>query len=431
MNEQQSALRCTEATADFIRRHCDDDVLALALKASARTDIDLAYALNQIAGQQAARRKLPSWAASAGVVYPPHISMEQCSSESTALYKSDVAARLSTESGFIDMTGGFGVDFTFIARRFPWAVYVERQQCLCDIAAHNFRVLGLENAEVVCGDGTLYVQSAQRHASLIYADPARRDTAGARTFAIADCTPDVTRHIDTMLCRSEWVMIKLSPMLDWRKAVADIGSSVREVHIVSVDNECKELLLVASLHGNDGRLMLHCVNMGSRESHITFALDAATLRCADDDAAACRDAKALALLADGFTGGAADGDDALCLYEPNASLMKAGCFDVLERRYRLTAISANSHLFVRLGAPCADFPGRVFVVRSVTSMNKKELRAALASTDRANVAVRNFPMSADTLRRRLKLKDGGSTYLFATTLGDGSHRLLFTTQTFF
>ncbi|MGN1263764.1 MAG: SAM-dependent methyltransferase [Prevotella sp.] len=445
MDKPLSTLRCTEATADFIRRHCNDDVTALALKASARTDIDVAYALDQIAGRQAARRKLPSWAAADDMVFPPHISMEQCSSEPAALYKAAVAARLTAAGGFIDMTGGFGVDFSFIARHFPWAVYVERQQNLCDIAANNFRVLGLQNVEIVCGDGTEYVSSVERRTALIYADPARRDTAGARTFAIADCTPDVTRHIDTLLRKSERLMIKLSPMLDWRKAAADIGPSVREIHIVSVDNECKELLLVASSHADDDRVMLHCVNLGGREWHTVIALDGSTLRIADEEGCAVSrsDGRALQLLAEGFCDDASGGfchgasdasgagvskdDAAIYLYEPNASLMKGGCFDVIAGRYGLTEISANSHLFVRSGVPCGDFPGRTFLVRSVTSMNKKELRRTLASTDRANIAVRNFPISADSLRRRLKLKDGGDVYLFATTLGDGSHRLLLTT----
>lgn len=404
----------TMNTEEFIMLHRNDDVRTLALKAAGTEGIDLGYALNQIAGWQTARKKLPQWAADSGIKYPPHISMEQCSSEQTATYKANIAQRLinklqdgGTDAGtgttLVDLTGGFGVDFSYIARRFSRAVYIEQQSHLCDIARHNMSCLGISQAEVMCGDSTQIIAS-MGHVTMVYADPARRDSHGGRTFAISDCTPDTTTLKDMLLRKADFIMIKLSPMLDWRKAAADMGSCVGEVHIVSTGNECKELLLVMSKRYS-GIETIYCIN------------DDTTFDFAPDEAAALPQPY----------GAPSDGGDcapepAAYLYEPNASLMKAGCFSLISRRYGIRQISRDSHLFVSSRA-VADFPGRPFKVRAVTSMNKSELKKALAGIAKANIAVRNFPMTADALRKKLKLKDGGDTYIFGTTENDGRHTL--------
>ena len=391
-----------EETLAFIEANAGADVRRLALQAGKHPGVDIPFALDQIAGRQAARRKLPSWAAVEGLVYPPHLSMEQCSGEAAARYKAGVARRLCGGRGrLVDITGGFGVDFAFMAGSFAEATYVERQGLLCDIARHNLPLLGLGGAVVVCADGTEYL-GRMEPADMVYVDPARRDAAGGRTFAIGDCTPDVGALRSALLLKARWVMVKLSPMLDWRKAVADMGGSVREVHIVSVGGECKELLLVM---GEGGGLAVHCVNDGH---DFAFEYD-------------------VAAVAGGAAGG--DGGDVpgalagMWLYEPNASVMKAGCFGLLERRFGVRALARDSHLFASR-EPVAGFPGRAFVVERATTMNKRGLKAALQGIGRANVAVRNFPMTVDGLRRRLKMGEGGSVYIFATTLADRTHVLL-------
>ncbi len=197
-------------TADFIRSHADDDIRQLALKGTKDPDIDLPFALDQIAGRQTARRKLPSWAASNEIIFPPHLSMEQCSSEQTARYKAEIAMRLLSQqqkATLVDLTGGFGVDFSFMAQGFQKAIYVERQEHLCNIARHNFEVLGLK-AEVVCGDSVEYLRQMP-HADLIFIDPARRDYHGQRTYAISDCTPDIVALRDVLMEKADHVMIKL------------------------------------------------------------------------------------------------------------------------------------------------------------------------------------------------------------------------------
>ena len=381
-----------QATKDFIRNHADDDVRQLALRGTKDPEVDLPFALDQIAGRQTAKRKLPSWAAVEDIVYPPHLSMEQCSSEQTARYKADLAG---SGQRFVDLTGGFGVDFSLMARGFSEAVYVERQAPLCEIAADNFRLLGLHQATVVCGDGTDYLQTMPP-ADLIYIDPARRDDHGGRTYGIADCTPNVLSILDLLLEKAERVLIKLSPMLDWRKAVTDLGPQyVREVHIVSVANECKELLILLS-PGQTFRLI--CVNDNSvfmphdsHDSHEPYWPH--------------------------------EPHKSHYLYSPNASIMKAGCFAEVAARFSLHQLAQNSHLFVS-DQLVEDFPGRVFHIDAVTTMNKHELRQHLQGLTQANIAVRNFPMSVAELRKRLKLSEGGSTYIFATTLADGRKVLL-------
>ena len=398
-----------QATQDFIRQHQDEDVRQLAFLGSKNPEVDMPFALDQIRGRKMARAKLPRWANIDGIIYPPHISMEQCSSESTALYKAELAARLlglpasssSEEIGFVDLTGGFGVDFSYIASRLGLSsMYVERQAHLCEAAKENFERLGLKNAIVKNEDG-IEVLHSLKELKLIFIDPARRDDAGNKVVSLKDCTPDVTVLQEEMLLKADYVIIKLSPMLDWHRAISEL-SHVREVHIISVNNECKELLLVLSARNMGENLRIYCIN------------DAQSFVCDELDMEASQVKIAPSTL-----------EEMQYLYEPNASLMKAGCFGVLSERYDARMLSKNSHLFVSR-EPIAAFPGRSFRIIAVSSFNKKELKRHLSGITKANIATRNFPLSVAELRKRLKLKDGGETYIFATTLSDDSHVLVIT-----
>lgn len=393
-----------QATLDFIREHADDDVRQLALRGSKMSEVDLSYALEQIAGRQKAHTKLPSWASIDGIVYPPHLSMEQCSSELTARYKASIAGKGAL---FVDLTAGFGVDMAFIAQGFQKAVHVERQPQLCAISSENYNVLGLNHIEVVCGDGVEYLHTMD-HVDLLFIDPARRDEHGGRTYGIADCTPNVLEMLDEMQEKADRVMIKLSPMLDWRKAVADLGK-VNDVHIISVDNECKELLLAVNSeergkNSASPSLRVVCVNLLSDGNKECFEFDGYHASPSSS-----------AFHFSPF--------DSRFLYEPNASIMKAGCFGLLEQRFGVMQLDKNSHLFVS-DKEVIGFPGREFLIEKRTSMNKRELKAALADIDKANITVRNFPMSVAELRKRLKLKEGGEVYIFATTIANEGHQLL-------
>lgn len=439
-----------QATIDFIRQHQEEDVRQLAFLGSKYPDVDMPFALDQIRGRQMARTKLPRWANIDGIIYPPHISMEQCSSEVTAMYKAELAARLVKNNqqnarighslgkiNFLDMTGGFGVDFSYIAAKLGvQSMYVERQAHLCEAAKENFERLGLENATVKNGDGVEILHSLEKPLQLIFIDPARRDDAGNKVVSLQDCTPDVTLLQDEMLEKSDFVIIKLSPMLDWHRAVSEL-KCVREVHIVSTGNECKELLLVLSSSfgkktkfsvGADedkasktddetSLLKIYCINdnqvMSYDESDNSVVSIASGIECGIVELEKCSSEENEL---------SQDSSKPLYLYEPNASLMKAGCFGAISSRYGVKMLEKNSHLFIS-DKPVHDFPGRAFRIKAVSSFNKKELKRQLSGVTKANIATRNFPLSVAELRKRLKLKDGGDTYIFATTLSDESHVL--------
>ncbi|MBR5690238.1 MAG: hypothetical protein IKX17_07320, partial [Prevotella sp.] len=392
-----------EATRQFVRLHGDDDVRRLALQAHATPDVDLPVALDQIRGRQTARQKLPSWAATEGIVYPPHLSMEQCSSEQTAQYKAQLLARLlqsdfSMKSAFfadspaashgdccfLDLTGGFGVDFVAMAKavsdfskqNFPSQanhqgrnrfVYVEQNARLCDLARHNFPLLGLPDVEIVCDTAENFLKSSSlllpRSSFLVYIDPARRDAHGQRTYALEDCTPNLLEIREQLLKIADlptashgdrwFIVVKLSPMLDWHRAVEEL-KTVSEVHIVSVANECKELLLVVQKKAQKTRIF--CVN-----DHQSFSYD-------DEN-----NEKTVPCIAE-----TAFLSEKNLLFIPNSSVMKAGCFAELCDRFSLASLAPNSHLFVKIdessAAKTADFPGKIFQISAISSMNKRDLR---------------------------------------------------------
>ena len=415
-------------TTEFIQQYRESDPRDLAFLSRRYPDVDMSFALCQIQGWQTARRKLPSWAACDGVVYPPHLSMEQCSSEPTAQYKRELAqqwldkldathhnsqpstlnSQLSTLnpqlSTMSDLTGGFGVDFSFTSRQFDRAVYVERNPQLCRVVEANLPRLGVNNAKVVCAEAEDYLATLSPQ-TMLFLDPARRDAHGAKTVMLADCAPNVVQLLPRLMAKARFVMLKLSPMLDWHKAVDDLQGTVREVHIVSVGGECKELLLVLSAEVEQS-LSVCCINLPNPPfCYVPSAQNQQTAIVAKSLLAAS--------------------NAPLYLYEPNASIMKAGCFAELSRAFDVSAISPNSHLF--LSADAVDgFPGRAFVVDKLTTMNRRELRQALSDIAKANIATRNFPLSVAELRKRLKLKDGGNIYIFATTTDEGEHILLIT-----
>ena len=463
-------------TAEFIQEYREKDTRQLALQSARFPDVDMPYALDQIKGWQTARRKLPTWAACDGIVYPPHLSMEQCSSEPTAQYKLNLAmewarrvesseegvensseqpatlnpqpatlnSQLSTlnchASRMTDLTGGFGVDFSFTSCAFASATYVERNAQLCHMVEHNLPLLGIDNAKVVCADAVDYLSTLDMQ-TMIFLDPARRDQHGAKTVMLADCTPDVVQLLPQLLKKSRFTMLKLSPMLDWHKAVEDLQGTVREVHIVSVGGECKELLLVLS-EEMESELKVFCADLEAGGSSLSSGSSSSSCSSlssepsfpitpsspsAPSHPSTPNLSASLFVYAPGSSRPAPNSklktQNSKFLHEPNASIMKAGCFDELAAAYGVSPVSRNSHLFLS-AEPVDGFPGRSFSIERVTTLNKRELRQALAGIEKANIATRNFPLSVAELRKRLKLKDGGDVYIFATTTAEDEHLLL-------
>lgn len=391
-------------TAVYIAANADANVHKLALT-KAPDEVDLPFALSQIDGRQRAKKKLPSIAAIDGIIYPPHISLEQCSSEETAVYKAQLAERLGGES-FVDLTGGFGIDFIYMSKRYKETAYIERQELLCSTARTNFPLLGMSNAKIVNADAVKYLEEMQP-VDTIYLDPGRRNVHGNRVFLISDCTPNIIGLLPLLRAKALHVIIKLSPMLDWRKAIYDLNNNVSEVHIVSVNDECKELLLVI---GKDECIspLIYCVNIGAKVETFVYNAESLVLH------------KQLQNTVTQHCETNIQGSKYLLL--PNPSIMKAGCFDLIGERFEVFQLSPFSHIFLS-GNKIEGFPGKHFMIKDVSTMNKRELRQKLSGIAQANIATRNFPMTAVELRKRLKIHDGGDTYIFASTSIEGNHLL--------
>jgi 16S rRNA G966 N2-methylase RsmD len=388
-------MELTTETIRFIEENARADVRSLALQAKKYPKVDMAIAVVQIAGRQIAEAKVPTWYRTEGLLYPKHLSMEQCSSEATAIYK----AGLVEGETFADLTGGFGIDCSFLSRKFKKADYVERQAELCELAKHNFPLLGL-NIDVHNEDGVEYLKRMQP-VDCLFLDPARRDGHGGKTVAISDCEPDVSALEELLVEKARKVVVKLSPMLDLSLALKDL-KHVCEVHIVSTDNECKELLLILQKETASTEVSIHCINsLGALNGYRIYQEYAFTQEQErTSDCPLTHEVEAY-------------------LYEPNASIMKAGAYRSLTQAYPVKKLHPSSHLYV---SPhfIEDFPGRKFQVEAVSGFGKKELKTFLQGMEKANLTIRNFPSSVAELRKRLKLKEGGDDYLFATTLADES-----------
>lgn len=367
-------------TKQFIAEHLHDDVSELALKYR-NAKVDLTLALRQIEARQLLQKKVPSWSDNDELLFPARLSIEQCSSEATARYKASLMQGVS----FADLTGGLGVDCYFISQNFQHNDYVELNLELCELAKHNLNGPAIHNMSAEA-----FLQSCGS-LDCLFIDPARRDVHGRKMVRVADCTPNVVELQDLMLQKAKRGMIKLSPMLDISQALKELRH-VKEIHVVAVENECKELLFI--LEPNfEGESVITCVNLESQQPSVTFSFEeerVATLQLAQEVSH--------------------------YLYEPNAALMKGGCYRLLTQRFGVEKLHRNSHLYTS-DQLVPDFPGRIFEVDGWAVYGKKA-KELLEGIDKASIAVRNFPMTVAEIRKKLKITDGDQVYLFATTLSD-------------
>ena len=387
----------SQNTRDFIQRHQNDDVRALALKGCRNPDVDFPFALQQIQGRQKAKEKLPEMYGTPDILFPPTVSMEQCSSEATTRYK----AGLVKGDSFADLTGGFGVDTMALAKVFDQGYYVEPSAELCQLFEHNIRTLGIQNLQIRQGCMEEILPTLP-DTDFLYLDPSRRDSHGNRVVTLGECTPDIPAHKAMLLAKArKGVLVKLSPMLDLKSALQQLPET-KEIHVLAVHGECKEVLFLLG-HDKAENIEYHAVNIqGDFVQDFQFGSREET--------------EAKPELADHVS---------KYLLEPNAAVMKAGAFKCVAMRYGLRKLHAHSHLYT-CDEQEPDFPGRVFAVEKVVPLGKKETKRQLAGMDKANVAVRNFPLTAEALRKQLKLGDGGDVYLFGTTLRAGEKVIILT-----
>ncbi len=365
---------------DFITNNLKTDLSKLILKGSPFADLDIKKIAIQIESKNKAIKKLSTWYKTNGIIYPPKLNLEQASSEVTANYK----ASLINNGSLIDLTGGFGSDAYYFAQNASSVTHCETDEELSEIVKHNFEVLGIKNVTTVVGDSTEFLKNCKENFETIYVDPSRRANAG-RVFMLKDCEPDVVANQKLYLKKAKRVIIKAAPMLDIQAALKDLKNVV-EIHVVSLKNECKELLFVLEQDATD-EPTINCVLLGSQDSKI-ISFNFAEEKKAESKAGKLKN----------------------YLYEPDACILKAGMFKLLTERYPVSKVHQHSHLYT--SNELIDFPGKRFkIVKSIlfNDFTKAQVPKQI------NLVCRNFNLKPDELKKQFKLKDGGNDFLFFST----------------
>ena len=384
-----------ESTRIFIDRYQNEDVHTLSLLSDKYPQVDMSLAIRQITGKQKTKHKIPTYFACDNLLYPVKLSLEQSSSEITAIHKS---ARIEGKT-LIDMTGGFGVDSFFFSSKFDKVIYVERQKELCELARHNFDVLNRKNIEVI-NDSAEKILDETDKVNWIYLDPARRTETGKKVVLLSDCEPNVAELAEKLLIKGDNIMIKLSPMIDLVSLTKELPN-IAEIQVISVENECKEVVVILSIKA-ESKIQIKTTNYPNTKSVENFDFN-----LNDEPTAKVN-----------FTN-----NPQTYLYEPNASIMKSGAFKSISEHFKIDKLHINSHLYTS-EALLAHFPGRIFKVEKTYDFSKSSMKEFHSETQKANLSIRNFPMTVNELRKKLKLSEGGDVFVFATTLIDGKKVLI-------
>ncbi|NJY64226.1 class I SAM-dependent methyltransferase, partial [Salinimicrobium sp. CDJ15-81-2] len=364
---------------DFIESRYKEEVSKMAFKGSPFKGISTQELLVQLSGKKKAEKKLPTWFAHRGIVYPPNLNLEQTSSEITAKYK----ASLVSGNTLADLTGGFGIDSYYFSKKVKQVYHLELNKNLQEIAAHNFGSLGVKNVISEAGDGMEFLKHSSEKFDWIYLDPSRRDDTGGRVFFLSDCLPNIPENFDLLQEKAKNIMIKTSPLLDLSAGLQEL-KDVNEIHIIAVDNDVKELLWILSSKPS-AAIRIKTINFQKQERQEFEA------NFGDDHVEQYEEPQEF-------------------LYEPNAAIMKSGLFAALGHELQLRKLHPNSQLFT--SSELLEFPGRRFRIEKVLPFRKKQLKKELS--EKANISVRNFPETVANLRKQLKIKEGGDQYLFFT-----------------
>lgn len=366
---------------NFIIENIHVDISKLIFKGSPFKGISIQELAEQIISKKKAKQKLPTWFEAENIYYPNKLNLEQTSSEITARYKADL---ISGES-IIDITGGFGIDDFYFSKKFLNLIHCELNSELSEITRHNFSQLGVKNVKFVSGDGFSYLQNNSKIYSWIYADPSRRNESKGKVFMLSDCLPDIPSNLDMLFERTDHILLKLSPILDITSALNELKFT-KEIHVVAVDNEVKELLFILQKDFND-IVKVKTVNISKKKT------DSFNFIWNQSEIPRFSEPKKY-------------------LYEPNAAILKSGAFTQIATQLNLYKLHQHSHLYT--SEKLIEFPGRTFTIEEVHSFDRKKLKKLIPSK-KANITVRNFPESVEQIRKKTGIKDGGAIYLFFTT----------------
>lgn len=380
---------------EFISKNLNSDVASILLKGTPFSEIETKELIEQIEAKKRCEKKLPTWYNTENIYYPNKLNIEQTSSEITAEYKS----RLMSGKSIIDLTGGFGVDCFYFSKRFETVVHCEIDETLSHIVLHNYQQLKVEHIKIINGDGVDYLKSTENHFDWIYIDPSRRHDTKGKVFFLKDCLPNVPKHIDVLFNRTKNIMIKTSPLLDFSVGIGEL-KHVKIIHVVAVNNEVKELLWVLE-KGYNGHISIETINLKKENNELfSFVFE-------DEKDTVSNYSPPLSYL-----------------YEPNSAILKSGGFQSVANQIGVFKLHPHSHLYT--SERCVDFPGRVFKIEKYLPYNKKEIKKL--GIDKANITTRNFPETVQQIRKKFKIKDGGSIYLFFTTDANGQKIILVTSK---
>lgn len=396
-----------EKLTAFVSQHLSEDTARLILNRDKWPGIDMDLAVNCIESRRKLRGKVKEWYNEPSLVFPAKLSAEQCSSSATAAYKASFAGRIAGKEGWriVDLTGGLGVDSWFFSRKAGKVLYNEMQSGLCEAAAHNFRTLNAGNILISCNiaeKGRIAEIAEDFNPDIIYMDPARRGEGGKKVFLIEECTPDVLILKEEIFSICRHILIKLSPMADISMVCERLGEKCREVHVVTSGGECKELLIWMDREWN-GEYTISAIELPASYPDIpeaTFSF----LPSEEKNAAAQP--------ADGLLGSSAN---CMYLFEPGKALMKAGCFNLIGKRFGLKKAGLSTHYYITDSEKTASdlhSLGKVFNIKRIDTLDKRSLKAAGKDFPKAGVTARNIPMTSEMLRKKLGCNDGDEAHIF-------------------
>lgn len=365
----------------FINANLKTDINKLILKGSPFNSISIQELANQIVAKQKSEAKLPTWFTTNNIYYPPKLSIEQTSSEITASYKSNL---ISGES-IIDITGGFGIDTYYFSKHFQQVVHCEINTELSNIVKHNYKLLDVHNIKTIAQDGLDFLANTTQKFDCIYIDPSRRNDTKGKVFLLNDCVPNVPKNIDFLFEKTNSILIKNSPILDITSTINEL-KFVKQIHVIAVNNEVKELLFLLEKNYSEA-IQVHTVNI-LKSQHQIFNFKLQETKNIN---------YSLPLT---------------YIYEPNAAILKAGAFNEVAEKLNVSKLHQHSHLYT--SHELIDFPGRTFSVEHIIPFDKKEIKKHLSNL-KANITIRNFPISVAEIRKKTKIKEGGNTYMFFTT----------------
>lgn len=366
---------------EFICDNLNSDITKLILKGSPFKDISVQELVNQIIAKQKSEKKIPTWFSTKNIYYPQKISVEQTSSEITAKYKSEIIKGTS----IIDITGGFGVDCFYFSKKFKNVIHCEINNDLSTIVKHNYKQLNVENCTIFSGNGTNFLKETSKNFDCIYIDPSRRNDVKGKVFLLKDCQPYISPKIDFFFSKANCILIKVSPILDISQTINEL-KNVKEIHIIAINNEVKELLFLLEKDFNNS-IEIKTINI-KKDKNMVF-----NFRYLEKVSVAY--SKPLAYL-----------------YEPNSAILKSGGFLQVAYQLNISKLHQHSHLYT--SDHLIDFPGRIFKIEQILNYDKKKIKRLLTEK-KANITTRNFPKSVAQIRKETKIKEGGNDYLFFTT----------------